>query len=241
MLTPQDIHEKEFSRNLKGYNMDEVDMFLDQIIQDYDKLIRENRELVARIDALNEQIESYRGMENTLMHTMVTAHKAAEDITLSATKEAEELRAKTQAECNNILERAKREAAQLLNDRKQELIESEKKIMMLKELFDEFKEGVIAYAKELVDFIDNITDPVKTDDIKQDLEQNMKQLEAEAPEQEAEPEAAAEPEEEPQPEPEAAAQEEAQFPYEDYGRRQRPYYDLPEDDIIQKKPKRKRR
>ena len=36
MLTAQQIHEKSFSRDKKGYNIDEVDIFLDEVIVDYD-------------------------------------------------------------------------------------------------------------------------------------------------------------------------------------------------------------
>lgn len=40
-LTPLDIHNKEFSRGFRGYDEDEVNEFLDQIIKDYEMLIRE--------------------------------------------------------------------------------------------------------------------------------------------------------------------------------------------------------
>ena len=38
MLTPVDIHNKEFSRSFRGYNQDEIDDFLDEIVNDYEKL-----------------------------------------------------------------------------------------------------------------------------------------------------------------------------------------------------------
>lgn len=43
-LTPLDIHNKEFSRRLRGYDEDEVNEFLDQVIKDYEGVIRENKE-----------------------------------------------------------------------------------------------------------------------------------------------------------------------------------------------------
>ena len=44
MLTPLDIENKRFSKTLKGYNVDEVDDFLDQLTIDYEKLYkRSNR------------------------------------------------------------------------------------------------------------------------------------------------------------------------------------------------------
>ncbi|MBR3034046.1 MAG: DivIVA domain-containing protein, partial [Firmicutes bacterium] len=38
MITPLDIQNKEFSRAVRGYNQEEVDLFLDEIMADYDKL-----------------------------------------------------------------------------------------------------------------------------------------------------------------------------------------------------------
>ena len=35
VLSPDDIHNKEFSTKLRGYNIDEVNDFLEQIIKDY--------------------------------------------------------------------------------------------------------------------------------------------------------------------------------------------------------------
>jgi cell division initiation protein len=37
-LTPMDIHNKEFSRSFRGYKEDEVDQFLDNIVDDFEKL-----------------------------------------------------------------------------------------------------------------------------------------------------------------------------------------------------------
>ena len=45
MLTPLDIENKRFSKKINGYNADDVDDFLDQVTDDYEKLYRENAEL----------------------------------------------------------------------------------------------------------------------------------------------------------------------------------------------------
>ena len=45
MLTSADIHNKEFGWSFRGYNEDEVDAFLDEIVNDFDLLVRENERL----------------------------------------------------------------------------------------------------------------------------------------------------------------------------------------------------
>lgn len=42
-LTPLDIHNKEFSKGFRGYNEDEVNEFLDQIMKDLEILMKEKR------------------------------------------------------------------------------------------------------------------------------------------------------------------------------------------------------
>ena len=46
MITPLDIENKKFSKQMvNGYNVDEVDEFLDEITADYEKLYKENKAL----------------------------------------------------------------------------------------------------------------------------------------------------------------------------------------------------
>lgn len=57
MLRPIDIQNKEFEKKLKGYNCDEVDDFLDVVIQDYELLCKENQTLKDKIGLLTETVE----------------------------------------------------------------------------------------------------------------------------------------------------------------------------------------
>lgn len=63
MLRPIDIQNKEFEKKLKGYNCDEVDDFLDVVIQDYELLCKENQTLKDKIGLLTETVERYKQME----------------------------------------------------------------------------------------------------------------------------------------------------------------------------------
>ena len=55
-LTPLDIHNKEFSKGFRGYDEDEVNEFLDQVIKDYEMVIREKKELEERLNDLTERL-----------------------------------------------------------------------------------------------------------------------------------------------------------------------------------------
>jgi cell division initiation protein len=58
-LTPYDIHNKVFKRStFRGYDVDEVNDFLDEIIRDYEQLIREKMELEQQVEELQNELES---------------------------------------------------------------------------------------------------------------------------------------------------------------------------------------
>jgi len=88
-LTPLDIHNKEFSRRLRGYDEDEVNEFLDQIIKDYEALIRENKELQNQVAALQEKLGHFLNIEETLSKTIIVAQEAADELKNNAKKEAQ--------------------------------------------------------------------------------------------------------------------------------------------------------
>lgn len=91
MLTPLDIENKRFGRSLKGYNVDEVDEFLDELTVGYEKLYKENNELKEQIENSKKDLEHYRSVEHTLQNTLVMAQTTAEDIKKMAQQQADQI------------------------------------------------------------------------------------------------------------------------------------------------------
>ena len=58
-ITPQDITDKEFSRSFRGYNQEEVDVFLDKIYIELEELIRNKGETELYIKKLEERLSYY--------------------------------------------------------------------------------------------------------------------------------------------------------------------------------------
>lgn len=102
-ITPVDITNKDFKRTMRGYSTDEVDEFLDEVVEDFEALYRENANLKERLETFNEKIEHYGSLEKTLQSTLVLAQSTADSTKQQAEREAE-----------SILESAKDKAAQLL-------------------------------------------------------------------------------------------------------------------------------
>jgi cell division initiation protein len=88
-LTPLDIRHREFKRGMRGYADVEVDEFLDQVADEYERLFKENIDLTERLEALQEKVTGYRRIEDTLQKTLVSAQASAEELKQNATKEAQ--------------------------------------------------------------------------------------------------------------------------------------------------------
>src|SRR5690606_8963418 len=87
-LSPLDIHNKEFSRGFRGYEEDEVNEFLDQIIKDYELLLKEKKELEERLNQTDERVGHFTTIESTLQKSIVVAQEAAEEVRRNSQKEA---------------------------------------------------------------------------------------------------------------------------------------------------------
>lgn len=105
-----DIHNKEFKRSFRGYNEDEIDEFLDQVVNDYEKLYRENDRLREEVDRNRRDIEQYQKLEKNLQDTLLVAQKTAEEVVSTARANAAELKDNTAKECQNMLRQAEMDA-----------------------------------------------------------------------------------------------------------------------------------
>jgi len=112
-ISPVDIHNKEFRRSLRGYKVVEVDEFLDEIVQEMDRLLQENEMFEEELKELNARIEQYRNMEDTLQQTLVVAQETAEEVRSNARKEAQVVVAEAKAESKRIKAQAHKEVEHL--------------------------------------------------------------------------------------------------------------------------------
>ena len=106
MLTPLDIHNKEFKKRFRGYNEEEVDEFLDAVIKDYEQLYRENIELKENLDRLNSKLEHFQHMENTLHNTLIIAQETAEEVKFNAKRTTELMIKEAEVQARKMLDEA---------------------------------------------------------------------------------------------------------------------------------------
>lgn len=107
MITPSDIENKEFRRVKKGFDPDEVDEFLDLIIVDMEKLIKENRRLKDELAKVSSQVDKHVNSESTVYETLAAAKQLMNDIAASAERRAEILLKNAELQADMITREAK--------------------------------------------------------------------------------------------------------------------------------------
>ncbi|MBR3721024.1 MAG: DivIVA domain-containing protein [Clostridia bacterium] len=92
MITPLDIENKKFSRKMvNGYDVEEVDEFLDQLTNDYEQKCREISEKDRQIAQLEKDLVHYKTIEGTLQNTLVIAQSAADEVKNTAKQQADQI------------------------------------------------------------------------------------------------------------------------------------------------------
>lgn len=104
-LTPLEIHNKEFSKGFRGYDEDEVNEFLDQIIKDYEIILREKKELENKLNEVHDRLGHFTSIEETLNKSIIIAQEAGEEVKRNAQKEAK-----------LIIKEAEKNADRIVND-----------------------------------------------------------------------------------------------------------------------------
>lgn len=105
-LTPMDISNKEFKRGFRGYDSEEVDEFMNEIIENYEEVYKENSRLKENLSRVNEKLEHYVKIENTIQNTLLLAQNAAEQARESSQKESELLIRNANDTAKKILDKA---------------------------------------------------------------------------------------------------------------------------------------
>ena len=147
MLTPLDIENVRFQKALKGYNVDEVDDFLDQLSADYEKLYKENLEYKEKIEETRRELEHYKTVEQTLQNTLILAQSAADDVKKVAEQKAEQ-----------IIRDAEGAAKDAVNDLAKQEFELRIKMEDTKKQFDMYKARMEALLISQLEMLKDIND-----------------------------------------------------------------------------------
>jgi cell division initiation protein len=115
-ITPMDIQNKEFERSFRGYDIEDVDEFLDRVAKDIEGLMRENMELKDQINQLLEKNKNYQKLEETMHNAIVVAQETAEEVKHSAKREADLIIREAESEAKRIIDEARIRSGKIMSE-----------------------------------------------------------------------------------------------------------------------------
>lgn len=105
-ITPLDIQQKQFASKFRGFDMEEVDSFLELIREEMEELLRDNANLREEARRFEKQLKEYKNIETTLRDTLVKTQEIVEEYKTTAKRDAELVRKEAELEAEKILQNA---------------------------------------------------------------------------------------------------------------------------------------
>lgn len=150
--SPNDLQNITFKKTFMGYSEDEVNEILDRIIEDYNAYIRENIELKDKLTVLNDGMQHYKNIEESLQNTLIVAQQTSEEIKKNAYAKAETITKEAEIKAQKIINEANHEVLKIKFEyeemRKQLHVFKSKsetlllsQLEVLKQMFREEREG----------------------------------------------------------------------------------------------------
>ena len=115
-ITPLDIQQQKFKTRFRGFDIREVDAFLEQISETFEGLQKKNEGQGEEVRRLELEIQGYRKREETFKRALLNSQKVLDQMKDNARKSAELLIAEAEVKAEKILNKAHNRLAQLHED-----------------------------------------------------------------------------------------------------------------------------
>jgi cell division initiation protein len=115
-ITPLDIQQKQFATRFRGFDMEEVDSFLELIREEMEELLRENANLREEARRFEKQLKEYKNIEVTLRDTLVKTQEMVEEYKSTAIKDAELIKKEAELKADEILKGAQERVVKIHED-----------------------------------------------------------------------------------------------------------------------------
>ena len=112
-ITPLDIQQQQFRVKFRGFDMVEVDNFLDLVANEFEELLRENNRVKEEDRKKLERIQELEGAEKELRNALISAQQICEGIKNNARKEGELIIEEAKGNARKIVETAQAQAMQV--------------------------------------------------------------------------------------------------------------------------------
>ena len=115
-ITPLDIQQQRFTVRFRGFDLREVDLFLEQMAHTFEQMQRENESLQEEIRRLQFESQGLKKREDTFKRAMVQSQKVLEHMKANAEKQAELIIAEAEIKAEKIVSRSQARLDRLQQD-----------------------------------------------------------------------------------------------------------------------------
>jgi len=116
-ISPLDIRQQQFTvKWLRGFDIHEVDAFLDDIAEDYEAALKENAQLKEQVGTFEERSRGLAERERALQDTLVTTHRLGDEMKATARREADILMREAELRSEKIIEEGRAEEARIRSE-----------------------------------------------------------------------------------------------------------------------------
>ncbi len=115
-ITPLDIQQQKFKTRIRGFDVREVDAFLEQMANVFESLQRTHKDMQEEVRRLQLEIQGYRKREETFKRALLNSQKVLDQMKDNARKSAELIIAEAEVKAEKILNNAHNRLAQLHED-----------------------------------------------------------------------------------------------------------------------------
>ena len=138
---------KKFRKALRGYNVKEVNAFINEVISQVEKMIAEDNRKIMVISNLNKELQNYKCMEESLKKSIVMAEETASQMKKMARIESE-----------SIINDAKKNANKIVSDALVRAQKIEAESAILKKNISIFKTRLKNIIEQQLQIVDDIED-----------------------------------------------------------------------------------
>jgi len=142
-ITAMDVERQQFNRKVRGFDPEEVTLYLRSIAEEIERLNLDNAKMLEENGRLMRQIDEHKTREQTLQQTLVTAQKMSE-----------ELKERSQAQADQVMHEARIKAERTLQESQDQLARLEAEISRAKldrDLFEKRLENTIEEHKKMLE------------------------------------------------------------------------------------------
>ena len=135
-LPPKDLQPPQFSKNFRGYDTNEVDTYINVLLDEYITLYNETSQLESKLIAATERLKNVDEAEINAKKSLDVANAAAEKIISNAYERADDILASIRTNCDYILNSFKKK----IDVQKEALIKIQQNVLQFKNgLFETYK------------------------------------------------------------------------------------------------------